>query len=232
MTITLADAVDRVRARLDELTETAWSDEHLRSWINEGVRDVARKTETLITHADLDVEAGEQDIDAPTDVLRVHAAHFVYDNDSRIFPLEYRDFNAMDSVWFEQQAMNTADPRLFTTRGYPPNLKVVLYPRPPRDGTLKLTYYRLPDEFATDGTDDTETIEVVAGYEDLVVEYAAMLALRRDRDQRWIEHKAIYDEHLQAMIETTRRWSDQAGTVSRAGHPLPNWLTGYGYHWS
>lgn len=224
MSMTLTQAITAVRERLDEVDAAGWSDVELRRWINEAVTDIARKTETVQSTDAIDVTAGEQSHDLATDVLRVYRATYTEDGNSHIYPLEYADFNAADSVWWSDQAITQSRPRMFTMWGYPPTLQAILYPTPSVDGTLTVYYYAAPAALATDGSDDTETLSVVEGYSDLILEYAAYMALRKDRDPRWKEHKGMYDEHLDAMMAMTRRWSDQAGTLTRAGNGLPDWL--------
>ena len=224
MTMTLATALTATRQRLDETNAAGWADPELRRWINEAVTDIARKTEVLQTTAELDVDALDAEHTLSAGVLPAYPATYTEDGNDHIYPLEYMDFNAADSVWWTNMATTEARPRIFTLWGYPPTLKAVLYPVPSVAGTLTVYYYANPTPLATDGTDDAEELVAAEGYLDLILEYATSMALRRDRDPRWKEHKAKYDEDLNAMIEMTRRWSDQAGTISRQGYGLPDWL--------
>lgn len=230
MPTTLTTAISQARERVGELSPTAWSDQALRGWINEAVRDIARRTETLQTEETISVDAGDQEVDLPANVLRVYRATFTEDNNpTNTYPLEYADFNAMDSIWWSRQASTQSTPRMFTMWGAPPALKAVLYPRPSTDGELEVFYYRLPDKLAIDGSDDSELLDVVEGYDDLVYDYAAYLALRRDRDPRWQEHRVSYEQAITAMMDQTRRWSDQPGAMSRSGAMIPQWLYDPGY---
>ena len=113
---------------------------------------------------------------------------------------------------------------MFTLWGYPPQLKIVLYPKPGLAGTLTVYYYKVPDDLATDGSAASTTLSVPNGWEDLVYEYVTYLALRRDRDPRWQEAKAAYDEKLTAMLDLTTRWSDQSGSITPSGLMVPDWL--------
>lgn len=224
MTMTQAQALTAVRERLDETDSAGWSDVEIRRWINEAVTDIARKTETVQSTTALDVDAGDADHTLPTNTLRVYRATYKEDGNDHIYPLEYVDFNAADSIWWTDQAITEARPRMFTMWGYPPTLSAKLYPVPSINGTFTVYYYAAPTPLATDGSAASTALTVPEPYLDLVLEYATYLALRRDRDPRWKEHKQMYDEHLGMMIDMTRRWSDQAGTVSRMGTGLPNWL--------
>jgi hypothetical protein len=222
----LSAAITAVRERLDEADSAGWSDVEIRRWINEGVTDVARKTETVQTTTTIDVDAGDADHTLPSNVLRVYRATYTEDGNDHIYPLEYVDFNAADSIWWTDQAITEARPRMFTMWGYPPTLSAKLYPVPSVAGTLTVYYYSAPTPLSTSGMSDASSLVVPEAYIDLVLDYATYLALRRDRDPRWKEFKQTYDENLSMMIDMTRRWSDQAGTVSRAGTGLPNWLVG------
>ena len=225
MPLTMAQAITRTQDRLDELgAPIAWQLTSLRRWINEGVRDVARRTETLLVDVELPLAAGESGTTLPADVLRVHRAAFTEGTD-RTYGLEFRDFNAVDAVWYTNATTAIqATPREFALKGFPPQLDILVNPRPSTPGTLTVHYYALPVELADDGTDDGEDLQVVEAYTDLVVDYASFLALRRDRDPRWQEHRVAYEDNLTAMLDATRRWSDQAGNVSRSGQQLPDWL--------
>lgn len=229
MSMTMGQALSAVRVRLDEVNAAGWADAEIRGWINEAVRDISRKTETLLTRASISVTAGDQDITMPTDILRVMKVEWTEDGNDRVYALELIDFVAADSVWWTDQAITESRPRMFTMRGYGGSHVGVLYPKPSIDGDLIVHYYAVSTDLATDNTDDAETLTIQAGFEDLVLDYVAYLALRRDRDPRWKEHKATYDENLQSMLEQTRRWTDQAGSLTRAGYPIADWVVNPGY---
>ena len=59
------------------------------------------------------------------------------------------------------------------------------------------------------------------------MDYVEYRALRKDRDQRWTESKALYDENLATMFDNTRRWADEAGTIDPMSNNLPVWLTSF-----
>lgn len=229
MTITQAQAVTAVRERLDEADSAGWTDVEIRRWINEAVTDIARKTETVQATTTIDVDADDQDHTLPATILRVNRVTFSEDNDGHIYPLEYMDYNAADSIWWADQAITSSRPRIFTTWGYPPTLGLKLYPKPSVNGTLTVYYYAAPAALATDGSAASTALSVAEGYLDLILDYAAYKALLRDGNPKWKDHKAIYDENLDNMMAMTRRWSDQAGTVSLQGYGLPDWLVGYDY---
>jgi hypothetical protein len=209
-----------VRSRLDEQSPQFYSDGELRRWINQGARDVARRTETLQTTAVINLAPGQQQYTAPPDTLRIYRVEF-QDSTSRIYVLEYRDYNNADSVWWTTQLTTQSNPNMWTAWGFPPNLKIVLYPIPANPGTsIKVFYYQSPADLAIDGTASNSTIPIPTGREELIADFTEYMALRKARDPRWQEAKALYDEKVQSMIDQTRRWSDQAGTYDTDGYPL------------
>lgn len=218
-----------IRAKLDEATSGQWTDAEIRSWINEGVRDIARRTETLQSTALITVTADVQEYTLDGDYLRVHRVEWSPTSSSQVYPLDYRDFNSMDAVWWTSQTTSKGYPSFYTMWGYPPSLKIVLYPTPSEAGQLKMFYYLTPTDLATDGTAAGSTVQVPSGYEDLVESYAEMVALRKDRDPRWQESRSLYMDSLNGFIERSRRWTDQGDFIQVGNQFLPGWLYGGDY---
>lgn len=218
---TLAELRVQVRDRLDEPSGAFWTDVQINKWVNEGAREVARRAEVLQTRDEIATVSGTQEYTLPSDVVRVYRVEYE-DASNQIWPLEYRDFNNMDSVWWTRQATtDSSRPYWFTMWGYPPTLSIVVYPTPNTTAdTIRTFYYSMPATV----TQDNATIPCPQGWEDLIVLYAEYVALRKDGDQRWQEAKALFEERLDAMIGLTRRWSDQAGMVSERNSFQPAWL--------
>lgn len=223
---TLAQLLTRTRDRLDEDSAVRWTEAKLRRWISDGLREVARRTETLqaISTA-IPAVAGTQSYTAPTDALRIYRVEYVPTGSTTRYTLEYMDYNTIDSIGGSNFASTRGTPSIFLLWGFPPTLSIILYPTPSVGGTLRIYYYRLPAALADDGTDDSDTVEIPAGYEDLAVDYAEYNALRADRDPRWQEAKALFEQHVEALGDTTRRWSDQVGSFGvDVPLGLPAWL--------
>lgn len=222
---TQADVLEQIRDRLDEATSTYWTDAELYRFINEGAREVCRRGEVLQKRDTIASIASTQEYTMPTDVLRVYRVEYE-DASSNVVPLEYRDFNSMDSIWWTRQKTTTGSkPYWYTMWGYPPALKIILYPAPTTGSeTIRVFYYGLPTALADDGTDVAETVEVPQGWEDLVVLFAEFTAMRKDGDPRWAEAKTLFEERTKDMIEMTRRWTDQADSVQWNTGFLPGWL--------
>lgn len=228
MTVTMATALIAVREALEEPTERQWTNVELRRWINEGMRDVARRTRCLASRSDVVAVAGTQEYTMPTDVVAVHRVEYRATGNSQVYPLEYRDFESMDEVWWTHQSITQSTPAIWTQWGFPPSLKLVVYPKPSIGGTFKVFYYRLPVAINTNGSEDANTLEVPEGWEDAVYHYAEYRALRKDRDPRWQEAKARYEEVLGDLHDTAIRYSSQAGMVVSGGTSsfVPMWLWG------
>lgn len=235
---TLGSLTRQLRLRLDEMSARAWSDEALRRWVYEGACEVAKKTECLQTTTTIDVAGGDQEYDLPTDIVRVYRVEWIPDGDVRNVPLEYRDFNTADAVWWSNQSTASADPYMFTMWGFPPQLKLIVYPIPSGVGEFKVFYYKLPTSpFVNlddpdnpvpeedEAAQDAATIECPEGWHTAVLDYAEYLALRKDSDPRWQESKALFEEKISDLVLTSTRWTDQAGVVvGYGGSALPRWL--------
>lgn len=220
MPVTLSSLLDDVRERIDEITARRWSDVSLITWINEGARDVARRSEVLQDRKDIAALANVQEYTLPTDMIRVHRVEFKPTGSDQIYTLEYKDFNNLDAVWWSSKSVTTGTPALFTMWGFPPSAKLIAYPTPSVSGTFTVYYYRFPTTVAS----DTDQVELPEGWHDLVVNYCEYLALRKDADPRWREAKQIYEENLGNLFDISRRWSDQAGSIEVNTTMVPGWL--------
>lgn len=223
MTTTQAALLADVRARLDEASAAFWTDEELLRWINEATRDIARRAEVLQTTATVTVVAGTNEYTLPTNVARIYRVNWIPDGSSTEYPLEYQDFNSMDSAgwtWTNAQGY----PAVFTLWGYTPSLKIVLYPSPSAAGEIKLWYYKYPTELATDGSALSSLVDIPNGWNDIVVSYCEAMALRKDANPRWEEARTLYENDLAEMMDRSRRWTDQAGAMQSNGAWLPGWL--------
>lgn len=218
---TLAELRVQVRDRLDEPSSAFWTDVQINRWINEGVRDVARRGEVIQTKVEIDSVSGAYEYDLPADVVRVYRVEY-QDASDQVQSLEYRDFNSMDSVWWtRQKTTESSRPYWYTMWGYPPNLKLTVFPTPSQtDETIRVFYYSVPSAI----TGDNDTVVIPTGWEDMVILYAEYVALRKDGDQRWSEAKALYEERMGQMNDLTRRWTDQSDSIQYTGGFLPAWL--------
>lgn len=225
---TLAEMVATVRARLDEaLGEHQWLDTELKGWINEGVRDVARRTESLQVYDTIAGIAGTHKYTLPTDIVRATILEWVPDA-GQVFPMQYVPMHAFKQSVPATQEDTQGRPILWTIWGFGPSMELFVYPTPGEAGDFRLYYYRMPADLATDGSDDSDTLTIPSGWEDVVADYVEYRAKRKDGNQDWTAAKELYDEHLMDLNETAIQWSDQAGTVVTPSGPIPAWLVNDG----
>lgn len=200
--LTLAEHRTRIRTALAEPTARTWQNAELDEWINLAAKDVARRTESLEDFHDQATTAGDGEYFAQDDTLRIHRIE--WRTATFRAPLEYRDYHSMDVAWWGSQERQ-GDPMFYTMWGFPPDsLNIKVFPTPNAVGTLRLFFYRLP----APATDDTDVIEIVEGWEDLITYYVEFSALRADRDSRWAEAHSLYESLLSQMQTLSPRWTD------------------------
>lgn len=223
---TQAEFITKSRTRLNESTARQWTEQNLREWINEGARDIARKTETLEdrdTHAAV-VGTGEYTL--ASDTIRVHRVEFTPTSSDTI-ALEYVDIKDMDNFGWRQRTQSAIYPSLYSIWGSARTLKLIVFPVPSTAGNFTVWFYKTPAALAESSTADAAVhVEIPPSWDDILLDYVEYRAMRKDRDPRWMEAKAIYDENCAQMYDNTRRWVDQGGMVypNGSGH-LPAWLT-------
>lgn len=224
-----------IRERLDETTANQFSDVFLRRLVNEGAKDIARKTESL---EDTDTIAATispvtSQYSIATDVIRVHNVEFHTTGDSTIKRmLEFVDIRNMEAFGWSNRGLTANYPQYYTVWGATRALTLNVFPAPSVAGTFTLYVYKLPAELATaDNSAAATNVDIPQGWDDILLDYMEFRALRQDRDPRWAEAKAIYDENLSTMFDNTRRWVDQAGliTPNGMGGYLPTWLVDGAY---
>lgn len=227
MTQTLLQARTEVRVRLREPQGTArqWQDTEINTWLNEGCRDLARTTECLLASTTVAVTAATQTYTGPTDIIRLHRVQWEPTGQSNKYPLEAREFNTMDSIWWTSQSITPGHPYYYTTWGYPPAVSIILYPTPNVNGNLRVYYARQPALVSVDGTQ----LDIPEGWHDLVCDYAEYRAQRAARDPRWQESYGKYQEARDSLLATVAgsgpTWTDAPGRiVPQIPVGIPTWL--------
>lgn len=220
---TLTEALAALRSVADEEVARFYTDVELTRWINEAIKDIARRTELFQTRADIPVVANTQEYVLPVDCIRINRLEFTQTGDSRVVSLDYRDVGAMDEVWWSARTSSKGRPAFYTLWGSPPSLAALLWPTPSVSGSLKVWYYQQPAETTAGGS----TLPIPMGWDDALTDYAEYRALRKARDPRWQEAKQLYEEKVAELFEKTRRFTDQSGSSfsGGGGGPLPGWLT-------
>lgn len=220
---TMGDVLEQVRDRLDEATAHQWTDEQLRRWINEGVRDVARRSEALMITDDVAGVIGTHEYTLPGDIVRIHRVEW-RPTSGGVYTMQFVALKDGDALWSTMQETSQGTPSVWSLWGFSPALKLKVYPTPAEAGSFKVWSYQMPANLSDTGSADGTTLSIPTGWEDLVSDYAEYHALRKDRDPAWQEAKAIYDEHLLDLVATAQQWTDQATSITPSGNMVPDWL--------
>jgi hypothetical protein len=72
------------------------------------------------------------------------------------------------------------------------------------------------------------TLDIVEGWDDIVVDYAVVRGLQKQRNPEWQARKEQYEATLASMVDVTRRYHDQQSYISYGTNMLPSWLVGGG----
>lgn len=212
---TVGDIMLEASIRLDDEGMVRFSAANLRTWIEEGTKEIARRTECLRDDTTIAVSANTASVTGPTDMVRIYHAQFEPTGQSLIYPLQYMDRKSMDPLWGTHQGISTsAYPEYYTTWDTPPALTIRLAPIPSSAGNLRVFYYRLPATISTSGSDDADTLDVPAGWEDLVTDYVEARGYRKDRRAEDYQlAMQSFQEKLIALAETSVRYMDGGGTI-------------------
>lgn len=210
--ITMATALTSVRERLDEPSERRWSQEMLRRWINEGTREIARRTEALFDTLDIPVLTPVAEYTVPANVLRIHNVEYLPTGQSTRINLIGRSRESLQLGSF--QDLNVSNPYIYTAWGFPPTLKLRVFPSPAYNGNLHLYVSRLPLIIpVTGGTTDTTNLDFPEGWIEIVYDYVEMRALRRDKDTRWQESQSLYETNVQQMANAASTYLRDSGEI-------------------
>ena len=251
----LQDAIRRVRSAVDEPAYPTlpgstvgnppprlYTDTEITDWINDGLRDVSRRAEDLITF-DTSIAVppytpvpgqSAPTFTLQTDIIRVQRIEFVpFGAINQTYPLQASNQMQMDQVWGTYQQNPASYPQFWVTRGYPGgsgrnSLQLQIYPVPSQGGTLQVFYYRqpirIPDPVAAPSNYNV-TLDIVEGWDDAVVDFATYKAFQQQRNPEWKDRKEEYEEKVAQMIDVTRQWTDQPSYFSFGTRFMPSWLT-------
>lgn len=192
----------------------------LNSWINDGAKDIARRTESLEASAAIAWTAGAASKPAPADLIRAHRCEFVDLSGLNTYSVELKAKQELDQIWGILHTQQSSYPSYGYLQGFPPNTVLNLYPVPAQAGTVNLEYYRLPAPMNA----DADPLDLVVGWEDLLELYVESEVQRKERDPIWSATKQLYDEKVVDMVEKTRQWHDQAGVMTVGNRQVPSWL--------
>lgn len=221
MTVTLTTLLADVRERLDETTANYWNDIALTRWLNEALKDIAKRSETLLAKGTVNAVGGTGTYTLPADAVRIHLVEFVPTGSTQTYPVKVATRQSMENVWGLNQGQLGSYPYFYVPWGFVPNLQMQVFPVPAGAGTFNVWYYRLPAALANPG----DVAEIPAGWEDLIPLYVEALAKRKDHDPTWNEAMSMYEERLKTMSEQLRHLHDQQEYITSAsGIGVPAWL--------
>lgn len=203
----LTTALLNLRDRLDEPAPGVWTDAQLTRAINEGIRQVTRRTESVRAVEEITTTAEVADYDQPANIVRLHRCEWVPDGQNQTYPLDYKDYDALDKYWGTWRD-NVGYPNFWTTWQSPPNLYIKLWPVPAVDGILRVFFYAFGAPVASGG----DTIDVPDGWEDLTIDYAEYRAwCQARRPEMAAMALQMWQDNLGALVEAGIRYTDQPG---------------------
>ena len=216
----LSAMITQLRYLIDEPAPAFWSNAELTTYINEACKDVARRAETKLATVNITAVVMQQNYTLPTDCYRIHRVEFLPNGSTLNYTLEYRGLMEMDQIWGINKTWPASYPLYYTMWKNPPKMVMITYPVTQTLGKFHVYYY----QHVVTATTTTSTVDILAGYEDIILDYSAYRALRRDGNAMWKTHQAVYESKLAALVERTRTFQDQANFFSTGQVALPAWL--------
>jgi hypothetical protein len=231
MSATLQNLLAQVRANIDEPTPRFWTDAELTSWINDGLRDVARRSEDVLSiNSSLTAIVGQASYAAPTDLIRLHRVEFQPTSSTQVYPIDVRERNEADQFMGFNPSIQSAFPYLCwlwgTTGVASYALTISFYPVFSQAGTISIWYYRMPSLLVN----MNDPVELPNGWEDLPVLFATAMARRKGRDPLYQIDERDYERRLTNLIDVSRRFTDAPGQLLAYGGNS-YWNMGYYYGW-
>lgn len=223
MAVTQLTARTEVRALLDETTAAFYTDAQINSWVNQGCADVARRAEILWQEQNFLTIPNIASYPFPSDFLNCHRAVYTINPPigsvgAQTQPMEFREINSMDENWGMLESLPAAWPRWFTIRGNSVTAFILqMYPAPAAQGEVTVYYYRQ----AVATVLDTDNIDTLSGWENIVYDYAVFKALQKARVAIWKDFYGLYEKNLMTMISHTRNMTDQMNQISSGMGNLP-----------
>ncbi len=225
--LTVNQIVTAVRDRLDEATAGQWTNTQLKRWLNEALRDLARKTKHIKDTTTFLTVAGQAEYTAAANIIEIEHAYYA-PGDGRQCGLIPRAFDGMNNIWGQQQNQQGGDPMMFTTWGVPPTLKIRLYPVPPLvNKTVTLYVTRLATTIVEDEASDATAVDFPEAWVDLTKDYVEYCALRKDRDPRWQEAFQFYATRVMDLVDNSDYMNAPMEMLADplvAGGVVPRWL--------
>ncbi len=243
---TRQDMRTALRDRLGESTAAAWTDTELNRWINEGVREVAILTEwnRVIDEQNVTSPAYRIDLTSTTNVIhRVQKCEWIDVSSAasaeaggathQVYRLEYQNISNLDAIRGSGQMLSDGIPAYYGLWGAPGSMKVILYPRPSTNGTLRVHGYAMPADLdpADDGADDDLVdVSLPVGWDQLVLDYAEYRALLRDKDDNWQIAKSQFNDRIREYKRMFDSLTDETETIQPWGSGATGWAYDAGWY--
>jgi len=208
-TTTQTQAIQSFRARVNEPIERRFRDIDIRRWINEGVREIARRTESNRTEVTVSASVGVSSYSlAALSLVRIHKVSYVSADGTRRGDMRFIDEHSFDV----RGTTVESTPKIWTTGGFTPSLTLKVYPAPSDAGDFEVTYYAFPADLETENGDDANTaLAIPDGWGDVVVDYVEYKARLSDGDQRWQHNLQMFEQNIDRLAGASERFTDQNG---------------------
>lgn len=192
--MTLEEALRQVRSMLAEPEDAPtkfWTDEELKSWINEGYITFCYDTRILRGRAYSEVAPNTSEVTLPSSAIRVHAV-WIVDESGNAIPLRRIK---------RGEAIQESTAELPTSYTVAMSNIIRLFPTPTRDVRLYIEYAYVPSAIASD-----EEFVIPERYLPAIIHYACHCALLKQKDlaPKASLHLATYQNYVvRALKENT-----------------------------
>jgi len=215
MARSLGDICSEAAVLLDDEAGARYTPAMLRTWANEAQREVSKMSECLRAKTTLNTDADVQSYALTSNVIRLTEVYWQADNDSNLYPLEYRDHRASRPIWGVSRSRSEGTPQLYWTEGFPGNFTLAFYPTPSQDGTAEIHYSRFSVDLATNGSDDATALDLPIGWEGTCIPWIVMRAMQTSRESsRADEFRQEFMVGVDALITASVRYVDEPGSMT------------------
>jgi hypothetical protein len=202
-----------------------WDDESLKQWANDGLKDIAQRLLVFRDVRSYDAVTDQDEYELPNDMIKVYRVEY-RQTSTWITPLDHFPYAEFDGV--RGAIRSSGFPSSFTTWGIPGAGGTFILDRSPSEDLadgIRFYYYRLPREIV----DDSDPVEIPAGWERLVRYYVEWHARRKEAtDNRWRDANGLYEAGLEEMKRASSQHSDQMTFMDDAGYGRATQIFGSG----
>lgn len=191
----------RIKRQFGDEAQVQVTDDDITSWVNEAVRHIVTKNESLLQKITFfDAVKDQVDYGLPGDLFLLRSINFkYYEYYAHLRNLDLTKFNEYMDGW-DGNTNNTGKPQIYTI--YAGTLK--LFPSCDKDITdgIKIYYSRLPIEVVA----DEDIPDLPAEYYNTVLSYVMQQAYELDEDWEAVKNK---QQQVQADILVNRSRQDR-----------------------